>query len=344
MSVLKKKLILRSPEEVFALLGEHDKNIPEFEKKFNVRIFYLQNPTTGKYELEIVGKKTKVETAFKRLTELGKLRGATTGMNETFYGLHDKGQRISLTESHPERIKQQNILPHIPSSDKKVVYTTHTGKQIVPLSKNQKTYVDYINSYDIVVAIGPAGTGKTFLAVAQALNALEKGAVTRIVLTRPVVEAGEKLGFLPGDLYEKINPYLKPLYDAFYIMLGPDKFRRYRENETIEIIPLAYMRGRTIEDAFIVLDEAQNTVPEQMKMFLTRLGLESQVVITGDITQIDLEDKSLSGLVLSEKILAGIPGIKFIHFTEEDVVRHKLVKEIIRAYEKWEMKGKGTNA
>ncbi|MDI6641481.1 MAG: PhoH family protein [Elusimicrobiota bacterium] len=322
MSVFKKKLVLKNSDEVVTILGEHEKNLPELEKKFDVNIYYLQNPTTGKYELEIVGKKKKVEIAFKKLVELSK---------------HNVDRvRIKGLENRQVEIK--------PQTDKKVVYTTHTGKQIVPLSKNQKTYIDYINSYDIVVAIGPAGTGKTFLAVAEALNALETGKASRIVLTRPVVEAGEKLGFLPGDLYEKINPYLKPLYDAFYTMLGPDKFRRYREDETIEIIPLAYMRGRTIEDAFIILDEAQNTVPEQMKMFLTRLGINSQVVITGDITQIDLEDKSLSGLVLSEKILAGIPGIKFIHFAEEDVVRHKLVKEIIRAYEKWEKRGAGRNA
>ncbi len=181
-----------------------------------------------------------------------------------------------------------------------------------------------------MIGIGPAGTGKTFLAVACALRALQSGQVSRIVITRPVVEAGERLGFLPGDLYEKINPYLKPLYDAFYIMLGPEKFRYFREEETVEIVPLAYMRGSTIDDAFIVLDEAQNTTPEQMKMFLTRLGTGSKAMITGDITQIDLDAKIRSGLIVAEKILHGIAGIKFMHFKKADVVRHELVKHILR--------------
>ena len=183
---------------------------------------------------------------------------------------------------------------------------------------------------------GPAGTGKTFVAVAAALAALEKNLVSRIVLTRPVVEAGEKLGFLPGDLYEKTNPYLKPLYDAFYNMLGPERFQEFRDEEIIEIVPLAYMRGRTLDDAFIILDEAQNTTTEQMKMFLTRMGISSQAVVTGDVTQIDLPDKAASGLVVAQEILDGIPEIAFINFTEEDIVRHALVKTIIRAYTEWE--------
>ncbi len=309
---MKRNLFLNTNEEVISVLGEQDRNIRELEKKYGVKIFYSYKNQLNKYVVEIIGSKNKVDTVFRRLKEL------------------KNGHLLIASKELPSSI-----------GDPDVLYVTYTGKKIVPLSKNQKDYVSAIKNYDLVIGIGPAGTGKTFLAVASALNMLESGKITRIVLTRPVVESGEKLGFLPGDLYEKINPYLKPLYDAFYLMLGPEKFSMYKEDETIEIIPLAYMRGRTLEDAFIILDEAQNTGPEQMKMFLTRLGLNSQIVITGDITQIDLENKSRSGLVLSEKILSGIKGIKFIHFSEKDIVRHKLVKEIIKAYEIWEKKEQG---
>jgi phosphate starvation-inducible PhoH-like protein len=213
------------------------------------------------------------------------------------------------------------------------VYVTVQGKRIVPRSAHQKNYVESVLSHDMVIAVGPAGTGKTFLAVACALRALQNGKVNRIVLTRPVVEAGERLGFLPGDLYEKINPYLKPLYDAFYSMIGPERFRFFREEETVEIVPLAYMRGRTIDNAFIILDEAQNTTPEQIKMFLTRMGSNSKIIVTGDPTQTDLLDRKQSGLVVAEKILSGIEGIDFVRFSDEDVVRHSLVKKIINAYD-----------
>ena len=302
---MKKTFFLTNREEVISVLGEYDRNIRELEKKYGVKIFCSYKSELDKYIIEIIGQKNKVENAFKKMKEL------------------------KISSSIPQEVSS-------PESD--VLYVTYTGKKIIPLSNNQKKYVSAIKEYDLVIGIGPAGTGKTFLAVASALNMLESGKVSRIVLTRPVVESGEKLGFLPGDLYEKINPYLKPLYDAFYLMLGPEKFSMYKEDETIEIIPLAYMRGRTLEDAFIILDEAQNTGPEQMKMFLTRLGLNSQIVITGDVTQIDLENKSRSGLVISEKILSGIKDIKFIHFTEHDVIRHRLVREIIKAYENWEKK------
>jgi len=239
---------------------------------------------------------------------------------------------IDIIRSTPKK-KQEKIF-----SD--VVYLTERGKEIKPKTLQQKVYVDAIRSCDIVFSIGPAGTGKTYLACACALQALKEERVERIILTRPVVEAGEKLGFLPGDLYEKINPYLHPLYDAFYSMIGPEKFQRYRKEEIIEIIPLAYMRGRTLDDAFIVLDEAQNTTPDQMKMLLTRLGFNAQAVVTGDITQVDLEDKKSSGLVQVQGILRKIKGIKFIYFTEADVIRHRLVKKIITAYEEYERKGK----
>ncbi|MBI4064682.1 MAG: PhoH family protein [Elusimicrobia bacterium] len=216
------------------------------------------------------------------------------------------------------------------------VYVTHINKPIMAKSDNQRQYVQAMKNNDLVIAFGPAGTGKTFLAVAYGLRCLKEGKVSRIVLTRPVVEAGEKLGFLPGDLYEKVYPYLKPLYDAFFMMLGPEKFKALQVTETIEIVPLAYMRGRTLEDAFIILDEAQNTTQTQMKMFLTRMGRGSKIVITGDTTQIDLENKKLSGLEVTESILNGIPGVVFIKLNEQDVVRHDIVRHVIRAYEEWE--------
>lgn len=212
---------------------------------------------------------------------------------------------------------------------------TPTGKPINPLSHRQKAYVRAMEEKDLVVVIGPAGTGKTFLACVEAARSLNKGEVERIILTRPVVEAGEKLGFLPGDLYEKVNPYLRPLYDAFYTIMGPVKFQKYRKDEVIEIVPLAYMRGRTLDDALIILDEAQNTSSTQMQMFLTRLGFNSKAVITGDITQVDIEKHKVSGLIEIQEILKDIEEVEFIYFTKADVVRHKLVKRIIDAYHKF---------
>lgn len=203
---------------------------------------------------------------------------------------------------------------------------------------NQQRYVESVQACDIVFSIGPAGTGKTYLAVAMALSALRRRAVERIVLTRPAVEAGESLGFLPGDPQEKVDPYLRPLYDALHDMVPMDKTSRLIEDGTIEIIPMAYMRGRTLNNAFVILDEAQNTTAAQMKMFLTRLGTSSKAIITGDITQIDLPEEKISGLVQVQTILAGIDGIAFVHLTELDVVRHRLVQDIIRAYDRFEKK------
>lgn len=299
---------MTSNEEAISVLGEGDKNIKALEKEFNVKIFYNQQNDTGSYVVNVVGPPSQVRKVYTRLLEM------------------------------KESQVREKIQPKEYPDD--AIYLTYSGKFIRPKTTNQKKYVEAMKNYDIVISIGPAGTGKTFLAVATALSFLEQKKITRIVLSRPVVEAGERLGFLPGDIQEKINPYLKPLYDAFYTMLGPQKFKRYKEEEIIEIVPLAYMRGRTIEDAFIILDEAQNTVPEQMKMFLTRLGVNSRAVITGDITQIDLRQKSRSGLVLSKEILKGIKGIKICYFNEKDVVRHRLVKNIIKAYESWEEKTK----
>jgi len=213
------------------------------------------------------------------------------------------------------------------------IYISAHKRVISPKSVNQKIYIDAIRNHDIVFGIGPAGTGKTYLAMAMALAALMKNQVTRMVLCRPAVEAGEKLGFLPGDLAEKVNPYLRPLYDALHDMVDFDRARRMLERGTIEVAPLAFMRGRTLNDSFIILDEAQNTTSEQMKMFLTRLGYDSKAVITGDITQIDLPSGKLSGLKEARMVLGETPGIRFVHFNERDVVRHRLVQAIIGAYE-----------
>jgi len=217
-----------------------------------------------------------------------------------------------------------------------LVTSIFTREVIQPRTVGQKEYVQAMVEYDIVFSIGPAGTGKTYLAVAKAVAALKNKQVTRLVLVRPAVEAGESLGFLPGDIRAKVDPYLRPVYDALHDMLSGDKIRRLMELGIIEIVPLAFMRGRTLNHAYVILDEAQNTTVAQMKMFLTRLGVGSRAVITGDITQIDLVDKRSSGLVQIQKILAGIEGIEFVYLTERDVVRHKLVQDIIRAYERFE--------
>jgi len=235
--------------------------------------------------------------------------------------------RSASSEGQSASIKDL-FLNNIPVSSKK--------RFIIPKTDTQRQYIEAIRSYDIVIGIGPAGTGKTYLAMAMAINAYLKKQVSRIVLARPAVEAGEKLGFLPGDLYEKVNPYLRPLYDALFDMMDAEKAGKLVERGIIEIAPLAFMRGRTLNDSFIILDEAQNTTSEQMKMYLTRLGFNSKTVITGDITQIDLPHGKASGLIEVEKILNGVEGIKFIYFSEKDVVRHKLVQEIVKAYERYE--------
>jgi phosphate starvation-inducible PhoH-like protein len=223
-------------------------------------------------------------------------------------------------------------------ANKDIVAFTHRGKPIKAKTLGQGDYVNQIKSKEIVFGIGPAGTGKTYLAVALAVSALKNRDVERIVLARPAVEAGESLGFLPGDLQEKVDPYLRPLYDALYEIMGRDMALRLKEKETIEVVPLAYMRGRTLDNAFIILDEAQNTTTAQMKMFLTRMGFGSRVVVTGDVTQIDLPDGRSSGLVHAEKVLSGVKEIGFCHLTDSDVVRHTLVRKIIGAYDRYERK------
>jgi phosphate starvation-inducible PhoH-like protein len=314
-----KRIFLKSSDEVVHLLGQQDENLRRLEHTYGVQIFVRQGGHAGDFSVVVRGTGGKVDRA---LAEIEDIR-----------------ERREETKPPSANVAMEPTAAYQPGSDS--IYVTFQGKPVKARSERQKKYVESVFTHDLVFGIGPAGTGKTYLAVACALRALQTGRVSRIVITRPVVESGERLGFLPGDLYEKINPYLKPLYDAFYTMTGPERFRFLREEETVEIVPLAYMRGRTLDNAFIILDEAQNTTPEQIKMFLTRLGSGSQVVVTGDVTQIDLDVKKVgSGLLAAERILSGIEGIKIIHFTAEDVVRHVLVKKIIRAYEDWEKEKK----
>ncbi len=314
--MITKRLRLENPQEALQLLGEQDSALRQMERDFGVEIFLHQDPSSSELRLSIKGNASRVEKAMRRVRE-----------------------RLSLLRQTRAGAQTQGLEPvglEAPPPPEEGVYRTAFGKLVRARTPNQQKYIDAILSQDLVFGIGPAGTGKTFLAVACALRALESRQVNRIILTRPVMEAGERLGFLPGDLLEKMGPYLKPLYDAFFLLLGPERFRLWRDTEVIEIVPLAYMRGRTFEDAFIVLDEAQNTTLEQMKMFLTRLGNGSRMVVTGDITQSDLTEKSLSGLIRVTEILKEIEGVAFHRLTEEDVVRHPLVKRIIRAYEHWD--------
>ncbi|MEJ2682886.1 MAG: PhoH family protein [Candidatus Sulfobium sp.] len=269
------------------------------------------------------GEGANVKTAEKLIRDLRYISSEVSNLNpeDIRYAIKSvaEGGRLSLKEL---------FLNNIPVSSKR--------RFIIPKTETQKKYIDAIRDYDIVIGIGPAGTGKTYLAMAMAINSFLRKQVSRIVLARPAIEAGEKLGFLPGDMFEKVNPYLRPLYDALFDMMDAERASKLMERGVIEIAPLAFMRGRTLNDSFIILDEAQNTTAEQMKMYLTRLGFHSKTVITGDITQIDLPPGKTSGLIEVTRILAGIEGIRFVHFSEKDVVRHKLVQEIVKAYEKYE--------
>jgi phosphate starvation-inducible PhoH-like protein len=316
-----RRLALSDQEEAVLLFGQHDRNLKEIERRFNVQLFVrpAERMDEGGLTLAVRGRPKPVEQALATLQEMKK--SATR--------FRRRGGPIPAVEVPAPGVPGGPAPPD-------AVLVTVTGAAIKPQSPAQRAYAQSLREKDMVFAIGPAGTGKTYLAVACAVAALDQGRVSRIVLTRPVVEAGEKLGFLPGDFYEKVHPYLKPLYDAFHAMVGAERFRLMREEEIIEIVPLAYMRGRTLEDAFAILDEAQNTTPEQMKMFLTRMGNGTQMAITGDVTQIDLDKKTPSGLVLAQEILRGVEGVAFHRFSEADVVRHPLVKHILRAYDAWE--------
>ena len=297
------------------LFGTYDENLKHLESLFNVRI------RTSGQELVVEGESGDVVRAERVLDQLSSLmRG---GYRLAKGDVRTASQLVAQDET-------------VDLSDYFLRSTRTSGKrQVLPKSLNQRKYLDAIEAHDIVFGIGPAGTGKTYLAMAQAVAFLLAKKVNRIILARPAVEAGEKLGFLPGDLQEKVNPYLRPLYDALYDMLDVERAERLVERGTIEVAPIAFMRGRTLNDAFVILDEAQNTTSEQMKMFLTRLGFGSKAVITGDITQIDLPTGRTSGLVEAMKVVGRIEGIAFIHFDDRDVVRHQLVQQIVKAYESY---------
>jgi phosphate starvation-inducible PhoH-like protein len=312
-------LTIESDEDLKVLYGELDKNLRFIEENSGVDIKARGN------RLSIEGEEAAVLTVEKVLKNLA-------GLVEEGYALKLEDVKLAMRahESHPD-ISVKEIFSE-------TLLVGSNKKHISPKTENQKLYVDAIRAYDIVFGIGPAGTGKTYLAMAMAVSALLKKEVNRIILTRPAVEAGEKLGFLPGDIYEKVHPYLRPLYDALYDMIDAEKVGRLVERGTIEIAPLAFMRGRTLNDSFIILDEAQNTTSEQMKMFLTRMGFGSKSVITGDITQVDLPPERASGLIEVMKILEPVKAIRFVKFTDRDVVRHRLVQDIIKAYQKYEEK------
>jgi len=312
-----KKVSLQVGSELRNLFGPADEHRKLIEEALQVKLMARDGALT------ITGPEEKVTTAERVITQL--------------LSLLERGEAITAQEVRLTLrlfVERQEEEFHKIQSD--FIEVSPKKRPVRPKSPGQRRYIEAIRKYDIVLGIGPAGTGKTYLAMAMAVNALLKRQVSRIILTRPAVEAGEKLGYLPGTLYEKINPYLRPLYDALYDMIEADRANRLIEQGTIEIAPLAFMRGRTLNDAFIILDEAQNTTSEQMKMFLTRLGFGSKAVITGDITQVDLPAGKLSGLIEVRQILKDIPGIKFVHLSEEDVVRHELVSAIIRAYEAYQ--------
>jgi phosphate starvation-inducible protein PhoH and related proteins len=323
------RIVIPDGHSMVGLLGTRDELLQAIEREFSADIHVRGNEITvsgSPRETELIGR------LFRELLELQR-RGAelspdaierTVGM---LRGDGDGGE----SGLRPAEVLTQGIL-------------AGRGKTIRPKTLNQKHYTDAIDQHTIVFAIGPAGTGKTYLAMAKAVKALQAKEVNRIILTRPAVEAGERLGFLPGTLFEKIDPYLRPLYDALHDMVDPDSIPKLIAGGTIEIAPLAYMRGRSLNDSFIILDEAQNTTREQMKMFLTRLGFGSKIVVTGDVTQVDLPDGQQSGLRVVQDILDGVPDIHFARLTSQDVVRHKLVGKIVDAYERYDARGQERRA
>jgi len=316
-----KRLDIPIDIEPINLFGQYDRNLRRVRQEFGVSL-KLENR-----QLIIAGEDEKnVEMAylfFKELIDTVYAKGSIE-IEELNYLLEKLKEKSSLDNSKGNSIA------------KEIFSTSLLGAKIKPKTLGQKKYIEAMKKNDIVFAIGPAGTGKTYLAVAMAIDTLKRGVVQRIILTRPAIEAGEKLGFLPGTFMEKVDPYLRPLYDAMFDMMAFSKFQSYRERGIIEIVPLAYMRGRTLNNSFVILDEAQNTTHQQMKMFLTRIGFKSKAVITGDVTQIDLEKGKISGLIEAQKILGGIDGIAFVYLKKEDVIRHPLVKKIIKAYEDYE--------
>jgi phosphate starvation-inducible PhoH-like protein len=317
---MEKKIELNDNQEAKILCGRFDENIKLIETELEIDIIPRGN------QLILKGKDKNIQDAMKLINELILVirKGGFLKKYDVVYALKLLKKKEDPSKIHDVYLNRIEI---------------YSKRQFVtPKTMGQKDYIEAIKNYDIVFSIGPAGTGKTYLAMAMAVNAFKKQLVSRIILTRPAIEAGEKLGFLPGDMYEKIGPYLRPLYDALYDMMEPNLIDEYIDMGVIEVAPLAYMRGRTLNDAFIILDEAQNSTPEQMKMFLTRLGFDSKAVVTGDITQSDLPSGTTSGLNQIIDILKEIKGIKFIYLTRDDVVRHELVQKIIDAYERYENK------
>ena len=311
-------ILIPDPDEMMFVAGQNEANIDRIEREFGVKI------VARGAELRISGDPSSV-------SRVGDLVGAMRSLS---------GRDDSLRKPALERLigdaKEAPVAT--PQQIREHVATTVTGKRIAPQSDNQRQYVAAMRTHDLVFATGVAGTGKSYLAVAMGVAALRDRKVTRLILTRPAVEAGERLGFLPGDMTEKIDPYLRPLYDALYEMMPAERMSRAQERGEIEVAPLAFMRGRTLNEAFIILDEAQNTTPAQMKMFLTRLGYGSQAVVTGDITQVDLLETQKSGMNVAREVLNGVEGISFVDFDERDVVRHELVARIVRAYDRHERK------
>ncbi len=305
-----------------AVAGSCDRNISYIEKKLGTRISIRSGVISVEGEGRSPGEGVSLIRELLRLASEGEDIDEQK-LNYTFESIKDESGEF------------------ITSVDKDVICHTVQGKPVKPKTVGQKRYVDAMERDMVVFGIGPAGTGKTYLAIAKAVTAFKKEEISRIILTRPAIEAGEKLGFLPGDLQSKVDPYLRPLYDALYATMGADAFQKNTEKGLIEVAPLAYMRGRTLDNAFIILDEAQNTTPAQMKMFLTRIGFGSKVVITGDRTQKDLAEGAVSGLDVAQRVLHGIEGISFITLTAKDVVRHPLVQKIVKAYEEYEVKHEG---
>jgi phosphate starvation-inducible PhoH-like protein len=310
-----RKIKLREGTNTAALFGHHDRNLKIIEEEFAVRL------SARGEELSIDGASEPARRAERVIVELAVL--ADEGFD---VGAEDLTHALAALRHNPDTTIKELLFNSSPIVTKK--------RLVVPKSPAQRRYIDAIEKYDVVIGIGPAGTGKTYLAMAMAVSVLSRKEVSRIILARPAVEAGEKLGYLPGDMYAKVNPYLRPLYDALFDMMDMERANRLIERGEIEIAPLAFMRGRTLNDSFVILDEAQNATAEQMKMFLTRLGFHSKAVVTGDITQVDLPADRVSGLVQVRDVLQDISGIEFVYFDERDVVRHRLVQEIIKAYDR----------
>jgi phosphate starvation-inducible PhoH-like protein len=311
-------ILIPDPDEMMFVTGNNDTNIDRIEREFAVKI------VSRGAELRIMGDPGNV-------ARVGELVSAMRTLSDRDENLRKPALERLIDEAKEAPVGAPELL-------RDVVATTVRGKRITPQSPNQRSYVEAIRTHDLVFATGPAGTGKSYLAVALGVAALRDRKVARLILTRPAVEAGERLGFLPGDLTEKIDPYLRPLYDALYELMPPERFTRAMERGEIEVAPLAFMRGRSLNEAFIILDEAQNATPAQMKMFLTRLGYGAQAVVNGDVTQVDLERDQRSGLVVAREILKDVEGIAFVDFNERDVVRHELVARIVRAYDRYEKK------